>query len=370
MMIEIKNVSSKIWDETLKNAGPSGTIFQTTFWADYLKKAYGDRPIYLAYLDKKGAIIGQLLAVESCYGKHTALTQFGTKGRIIEKFYKYASKLLHNTFPFVFWEGGPVIIDQSSHIPSFKRKMVHQEIINRITEIAMSRGCYEVKFARPSYFDDPSDIFFSIGFEGKKMGTVLVDLERSEDELFKSIEKDCRRCIRRGIEQGIEASKISKVADLKQLYSLHVEHSKRSGIKIYPYSHFTSLWNHFYPIGKLAAFISYRRDEPLAGMLCLMHNRIVHAYRIGESNYARTAKLYANYVLWWHIIRWAHKQGFKYFDCMGVELYKINAGYQKALTIYRFKNKWGNLIKFNDYNRTFYTSKVLRLLNHFMADYL
>jgi len=372
MIIEIKNVSAKIWNGTLEKAGPSGTIFQSTFWADYLKKTYGDRPIYLAYLDKRGDIIGQLLAVESCYGKHSALTQLGKKGRIIGKFYKYASSLLHKIFPFIFWESGPVIIQQSqSYVTPLKRRMVHREIINRITGIAMSRGCYEVKLARPSYFDDPSDIFSSIGFKKKRMGTILVDLECSSlEKLFKSVDKDCRRCIRRGIEQGIEASEISKVTDLKQFHNLHVEHSERAGIKIYPYSHFASLWSYFHPIGKLAVFVSYRQEKLLAGMLCLMHNRIVHAYRIGESNYVRANRLYANYVLWWHVIRWAHERGFKYFDCMGVELYKIDMGYRKALTIYRFKKKWGNLVEFNDYTRTFYTPKILRLFNRFIVDYL
>jgi len=133
MIIEIKNLNAKIWNGTLEKAGPCGTIFQSTFWADYLKKTYGDRPIYLVYLDKRGDIIGQLLTVESCYGKHTALTQLGKKGRIIGKFYKYALSLLHKTFPFIFWEGGPVIIQQfQSNITSLKKRIAHREIINRI----------------------------------------------------------------------------------------------------------------------------------------------------------------------------------------------------------------------------------------------
>lgn len=372
MIIEISNPSAKVWNEALEKAGPNGTIFQSTYWADYLKKTYDDRPIYLAYVDKRGDICGLLLALESCYAKHPALTQLSKSGRIFGKLYKYAASwLLHKLLPFIYWEGGPIVIrmSQCCNKPS-DWKIIYRKIINRITEIAISKGCYEIKFARPPYFYDASEIFSSAGFEKRRMGTILVDLECTEEELFKSIDRDCRRCIRRGIEQGIEVSQANSLADLEQFYHLNVEHSKRSGIKVYPYSHFISLWNHFSPIDKLVVFISRLKDKPLAGLLCLMHNRIVHVYRLGDSDYARINKLYAYYPLTWHAIRWAHEHGFKYFDWTGVELYKIDVGYQKALTIYRFKKKWGKLLEFHDYTQTFHFPKILKVLNLFLVDTL
>jgi len=372
LIFEIKNPSTKIWDNVLEKAGPNGTIFQSTVWADYLKKTYGDRPIYLAYFDKRGNILGLLLALESCYAKHPALTQLGKSGMVFGKIYRHvAARLLHKVLPFIYWEGGPVVLPTSQNCSiSFDRKIVYRKIIDRITEIATSRNCYEIKFARSPYFDDVSEIFFSAGFEKRRMGTILVNLECTEEELFKSIDRDCRRCIRRGIEQGIEISEARNLEDLEQFYYLNVEHAKRSGIKIYPYSYFISLWNHFVPIGKLVIFISRRKDKPLAGLLCLMYNRTVHVYRLGDSDYARANKLYAYYPLTWHAIKWAQERGFKYFDWTGVELYKIDAGYQKALTIYRFKKKWGKLVEFHDYMKAFRSPNILKTLNHFFVDTL
>lgn len=372
MIVEIRNASAKVWNSALEKAGPSGTIFQSTFWADYHKKTYGDRPIYIAYLDKKGNILGLLLALESCYAKHPALNQLGRKGVLFGKTYRHAATwLLHGILPFVYWEGGPVVLDPPPERGSpFIKATVYRGILDGIARMAQSRGYYEVKFARPPYFDDATDIFSSAGFEKKRMGTVLVNLEGTAEELLRSIDSGCRRYIRRGREQGIQVSKASDLSDLKQFYDLNVELCRRSGTKIYPYSHFASLWNHFSPINKIVVFISRLQDKPLAGLLCLMHNEMVHGYRIGDSDYARNNRLYATYPLFWHAIEWAHDRGFKYFDLAGVELHKIDAGYKKALGIYRFKSQWGHLVEFHDYEKTYGERRLVKFLNRFMTDSL
>ena len=79
MIVEFDKVNEETWNEALSEAEPMGTIFQSTHWANYHKKTFGDRLIYIASLDKKGKIDGLLLAIESCYAKHSVFTLLGKR---------------------------------------------------------------------------------------------------------------------------------------------------------------------------------------------------------------------------------------------------------------------------------------------------
>jgi len=332
-------------------------------------KTYGDRPIYVASLGKKGNIQGLLLAIESCYAKHPALTSIGTRGLLFGKLYKHTiSPLFQKMLPFIFWENGPVILSQSPGKKSSFPKKLYQKLVKKIVEKAQKRDCYEIKFARPPFFDDHDGIFTSLGFQARKMGTILVNLDQPVEVLWKRINKHARRNIKK-MEQNVEFVRVSKLGELKEFYDMHVESSQRAKVKIYPFSYFTSLWNHFAPHNKIVGFIARLKNKPIGALICLMHNKTIHEYVVADSDYARSNRIYANDILKWHIIKWAHERGFKYFDLRGVELYKIDAGDEKARNIYRFKSKWGGqLVEFHDYEKTLQSRKLTKLLGHFLSD--
>ena len=373
MIVKFEKVNEGAWNSALKEAGPRGTIFQSTFWAQYLTKTFGDSPIYVASLDKKGNIRGLLLSVESCFGKHPSLTLVGKKGALVSKLYKYSgSPFLKRMAPFVSWENGPVIALQSLPETDPEKESVYREILENVVAIAVQRNCYEIKFARPAFFDDRYKMLFnSLGFAGRRMGTLLVNLDRPLEVLWQHVDNDARRCVKRAIQQGIDISEASKPDELREFYDLTVQTAGRSEQKIYPFSYFESLWNHFSPLNKIVVFIARTNieGEPIATSLSLMHNETVHIFAIGDSDRTRTSKIFANEALMWHTIKWAHERGFKYFDHSGVQLHKIDSGDQKALNIFRFKAKWGGqLIEYHDYQKTLRRRKLVKLLSHFMVD--
>ena len=146
MIVEWKSVNEKTWNGFLGEADIRGTIFQSTFWAEYLRKTFNDNPIYIASLDKKGNIQGLLLAIESCFGKYPSLTLSRTRGFVFGRLYKHiVSPFFHRILPFVFWEDGPIILSQPSTIKS-SDKTVYQEILRKIVERAQKRGCYIHQF--------------------------------------------------------------------------------------------------------------------------------------------------------------------------------------------------------------------------------
>ena len=372
MIVELKEVNEKTWNTALIEAETKGTIFQSTYWAEYLRKTYGDRPIYIASLDNKGNIKGLLLAIESCYAKHPALTLLGKRGLLFGKLYKHAiSPVFHKMLPFIFWEHGPIILTQSPRLmeKSSGNDVLFREIVEKIVEKAQEKNCYEIKLARSAFLDDHSEIFSSLSFWKRRMGTILVNLEQPLDTMWSRIDASAKKNIKK-LQGDVEIMKVSSRSELNEFYKMHVQTSERAQIKTFPYSYFTSLWDHFSKYGMIAVFVAKSRDEPLAGSLSLIFNNTTHVFTLADSNYARSKRLYAGDVLMWHIMKWGHEKGLKHQDLSGVELYKIDAGQKRAQGIYRFKSKWGGqLIEYTDYGKVFPRKRrLINLLSKHFSD--
>ncbi len=367
MIVELDNVSGKTWNTAVVEAGAKGTIFQSTYWAEYMKKTYRDRPIYLVSVDSKGNIQGFLLAIESCYANHMTCNRLRFRTLLFDVLYgRVVSPLLHRILPFVFWENGPVILSQS---PLRARRKMLREILKVIVEKAQYRGCYEIKFVRPAFFDDQSDVFSSLGFWKRRMGTILVNIEQPPDDMLPRIERHARKNIKR-LEQNTEIIKLSKRRDLEEFYNIHVETSTRARALTLPFSYFTSLWDHFSKTDMITGFLAQMKDHLIGGSLSVMFNDIIHEIALADSDYARSMRLYSGDLLKWHTMKWGHEKGFRYFDLSGVEFYKIDAGDKKARNIYRYKSKWGGqLVEFNDYGKVFSQKReIVSLLDRFLAD--
>lgn len=368
MIVEMQNVRESVWNSALREVEPKGTLFQSTYWAEYLRRTFGDCPIYLASLDKKGNIQGQLLAIQSYYAGHSSLNLY-SRGGIRGKLYEHSiHPLFQKMLPSLHWENGPIIVSQPIKGTS-EEKLVHQDILGAIVQIAQKLNCYAIKFARPAFFNDCSHVYSSFGFQKTRMGTILIDLNFPIEVLWRQVAKQKRRAVKRGMERGIEIIKVSNVKELKEFYDLHVEQCMRANVRAHPFLYFVSLWNHFSPLNKIVAFVVRLAEKPIGALLCLMHNEIIHLFALGDSDYARKNRLYANEAMIWHIIKWSKENGLKYFDHSGVELYKIDAGDEKARNICRFKLQWGGqIVEYHDYEKHFPNKRLVKLLKGFIVD--
>jgi len=369
-IVELDKVNEKSWNEALENAGINGTIFQSVFWAKYAEEVHGDYPIYLISTDKKGNINGLLLAIQSRYGNYPAFNWGscpGIRGFVIRKLYKTAlRRIFDRTLPFIQWQNGPVVIQHSSLENSSPDK-TYGALLEKILNIAEARNFYAIRFARPPYFLDRSQLMSAYGFKKRRMGTILVDLGQSTESLWRSIDRSSRRNIEK-TEADFTFAEVRNRADFQDFYNFHVQSTRRLGIEPYPVSHFESLWNFFSSLGKMAVFKAFFRNKPIAASICLLHNGMVHEYTYADSNYARLNRIYAVEPLKWHIIRWAHERSFRYFDLGGAFFFKIDAGDEKARNIYRFKKKWGKIVEFNDYSKTLRARMETKILSLFLTE--
>lgn len=367
MIVESSRVNERSWNGALKDAGNDSTIYQSTFWADYAREVIGDHPIYLSSTDKKGNINGLLLAIQSCYCRYPALTERSMRGIMFGKLYEIAlGPVFDRILPYVLWQNGPVVL-QKSLLDNHSLEEIYSDLIESILNIAEARKVYAIKFARPSYFTDCAELMSSSGFEKRRMGTILVDVEPSIESLWRSIDRSARRNISK-IEQDVTVAEVTKLVELRDFYDLYVQSTKRLNTKTYPFSHFESLWNFFSPLGKMVAFTAFIKDKPIGASISLTHNDMIHEYAYADSDYTRSNRIYVIDTLKWHIMKWAHDRNFRYFDLSGIEFYKIDAGDEKACNIFRFKSKWGGeVVEFHDYKRTFHV-RGTKLLSLFLTE--
>jgi len=365
MILVSDKVDHNKWNSVVEDVGINGTLFQSTYWAEYLRREYRDRPIYIASIDKKGSIQGLLLAIESCYALQSAVHMPGKRGVVLGKIYtKVLSSIAHRIFPFIYWAYGPIILPS---VAQSSRETLYKSMIGKVMERSYARRCYAIKFARPPYYDDRPEVFSSFGFQQKKMGTVLVNLDKPE-QVWLQVHESTRRLIRRTIEKGVYINEVQRLGELWEFYRVQLESSRRTETKEYPFSYYTSLWNYFYPRGKIVAFVARLRDQPVGALLLLTHNEMLHAWAMGDSNHARSAKLQLNRVLVWHAINWGHSKQFKHLDLSGVELWAIDAD-DKKRNIFAFKSQWGTMMpEYHDYTKTLEENRCVKLLGHFMTD--
>jgi hypothetical protein len=352
-IVASSHVSENRWNDALQRADVDGTLFQSSYWAEYVRKVHGDQPIYLFSIDKKGDINGQLLAFQSWYGNFPLsnhgkyyITSLGiTKRKLYEIAFK---KVFKKIFPFFYWQNGPVVVRNSLNNYPHESDKIYCGLIGKILNISEKRGVYAIKLARPSYFMDCTKLMDFYGFKKRKMGTILVDLKPPVELIWKSIHRNVRRNIIK-IKDNIIFDEARSLKDLQIFYNLLVQLTKRLEIEAYPFHHYKSLWNFFHPLKKIVSFIAFLKDKPIGASITLLHNNMIHVYMYADSDFARSNKIYINDALMWHIIKWSRERGFKYLDLGGAFLYRINSGDLKARNIYIFKSKFGKTIEFNDY---------------------
>jgi hypothetical protein len=370
MIDVILDINENKWNKFIEETGSQGTLFQSTYWANYLKKTYKINPIYLVSYDKNARVNGQLLAFESSYANFTSHNMTGKKGIVFKSLYRYAIQpLLNLSLTSISWENGPLILPISTNENPNESISLYQNFLEKILQIANQKRCYEIKFARPPFFDDQPNLFDSFGFDKLKMGTFLVDVRRPYEEILQSVDRQVRRNLKHATDQGVTVNRVNNLKELEELYELHIQTSVRNNIKIYPFSFFESLWRCLSPKHKIEIFIARKEAQPLAGSICLMHNHIFHAFSLYQSDYARENRIYSNEMMWCEAIKWGHDNDYHFFDLSGVELGAIELGDEKAQGIYQFKNKFrGQLVESHDYQKPLNEKKIIKYLQEYFKD--
>ncbi|KKS98222.1 MAG: Methicillin resistance protein [Candidatus Gottesmanbacteria bacterium GW2011_GWA2_43_14] len=141
--------------------------------------------------------------------------------------------------------------------------------------------------------------------------TIIVDLTRSEDAIFKSFSEAKRRAVRRALKNEI---KVELSEDLKAFIAVRKSQFYPMGFLIA--GEMKKLWQNFYPEKADLLLAKTREGKTVAGILLLYHNSLAYYWYAAALPLGK--KLFAPSLLVWEAVKRAKKRGAKVLDFEGV----------------------------------------------------
>jgi CelD/BcsL family acetyltransferase involved in cellulose biosynthesis len=122
-----------------------------------------------------------------------------------------------------------------------------------------------------------------------------------------------QRNIRRAEREGLTVRPAARPHDLVDtFYRLHLRTRRRQGVPVQPRRFFRLLWENTITTGLGSVLIVEMSGQPIAAAVFLAWNGTV-IYKFGASDPSRWS-LRPNHLLFWHAIRVACEQGYRWFD--------------------------------------------------------
>ena len=142
----------------------------------------------------------------------------------------------------------------------------------------------------------------------------VLALGRSPEEVYAGFHRSqVQRNIRRAEREGLTVRRAARPHDLVDtFYRLHLQTRRRLGVPVQPRRFFRLLWESAISTGLGSVLIVEVSAQPIAAAVFLEWNGTV-IYKFGASD-ASAWSLRPNHVLFWHAIRTACEQGYRWFD--------------------------------------------------------
>jgi lipid II:glycine glycyltransferase (peptidoglycan interpeptide bridge formation enzyme) len=154
--------------------------------------------------------------------------------------------------------------------------------------------------------------------------TIVLDIDKSEDDLLKAMKPKTRYNLRLAGRRGVVVRRAETLDDLRAFYKLLEVTGERDEFGIHTFPYYEHMWKVFGPGGDKSALVLLaehpdereRAEGPVAGLMTLKFGREA-IYMYGASA-NRGREHMPNYLLQWEAIRWAREQGCSVYDFWGI----------------------------------------------------
>jgi len=280
---------------------PAATPFHHPDWARLVAGCYGFRAFALAVSDRAGVIHAGLPVVEV---RHLR----GERKWVSLPFTDYCAPLVAK---------GP---EEDRLVAALQRK-------------AQAAGVRRVEIRAPTAGDpaaEPAALRHVLGL-ARDPAAVYAGFHRSQ----------VQRNIRRAEREGLTVRRADRPHDLFDIfYRLHLQTRRRQGVPVQPRRFFRLLWENAIAPGLGWVLIVEAAGQPIAAAVFLAWNDTV-IYKFGASDVSHRS-LRPNHLLFWHAIRTACEQGFRWFDFgrtdlghEGLRSFKLSWGAAEEPLVYR-----------------------------------
>ena len=206
-------------------------------------------------------------------------------------------------------------------LANWDKKEDLKAIFSKIAEIGKKEKCVFIRI-RPQLLktDENLKILSDLGFKKAPMHlaaehTVILNLEKSEDQLLAGMRRQTRYEVRRAEKLGIKVVSSNTEADFKEFHKIQAETAKRQGF--IPPSLKTLMAEKEAFGDKIQIYKALTKDdEPIAYGLIIKGGDEGDYYEAASTSLNR--KLPGAYALLWQVTKDLKKEGFKRFNLWGI----------------------------------------------------
>lgn len=243
-----------------------------------------------------------------------------------ERFWRLTRQLVSRERAFR-WFDQPVLYDANVGLDAYIALLDTMESFCKSSGLAVSSSPL------------PASIMNSLpaGWLRSEWATIVVDLRKNEEDLWRDLKKTARKAVRRARDDGIRVRKIESLDELRSYSEFASRCAARYGKKVYLVD-FELSWDQLKPHAIYETFVAEMDSEPIAGLSVWGYNGIISEFGSFQSELSYSQKLYGADLIKWEVILWAAKQGCRYYDLAGVSPHPKT---EKEAGIRQFKEKWG-----------------------------
>lgn len=261
-----------------------GTIFQTSHMFDIYHNVPNCDVISLAAVDDTDEILATLVGVK-----------FVEKGGIFKYFSTHSST-----------RGGPIWVDTELG------EKAAISLIKRYNKIQKNNVVYDRIY--PFFENDLSKILCKCGYQREDDLNFLIDLNKSEEDIWNSMHKKRRYGVRKA-KENVAIKEAENYGDLKSFYELLKETSDNAKIPIKNFKLFCNIYDKLIPKGMAKLFLATHNGTCIAGILVLTYKNIIYDWYAGSTR--KFISLYPNDYLVWHVLLWGSRNGYTTFNFGG-----------------------------------------------------
>ena len=177
--------------------------------------------------------------------------------------------------------------------------------------------------------------------------TLVIDLQKSEDELFNNMKPKTRYNIRLA---GRKEVVVKRSDDIEKFYRMMNVTSERQQFHVHSLKYYQRAYDLFHPAGFCELFVAEYQERALAAVMIFAFGKQAYYFYGASTDDERNRK--PTYPLQWEAIRWAHAKGCTEYDMWGIPDNVTDQVEDEELEredglwgVYRFKRGFGGSIR-------------------------
>lgn len=178
--------------------------------------------------------------------------------------------------------------------------------------------------------------------------TILLSLEKSEEEILAGMKQKTRYNIRLAEKKGIT---VKTSSDIEAFHKMMMVTGQRDGIGVHAQTYYQKAFDLFHTQGQCDLLFACYEDAPIAAIMIFTAGKTAW-YMYGASTEKERNRM-PTYLLQWEAIRWAKERGLEIYDLWGIpdvdedqleNAFVKKQSHEGLWGVYRFKRGFGGKV--------------------------